>query len=214
MADEQKFLKAVKKLREEESKRHKKRSFDQTIDLIVNLKEFDVRKHSFNLVVQVPNKIKEKKIAGFFEKDNKLVDVIKKDDFGKYKEKKDIKKLVKTYNFFMANAKLMPAVATSFGRVLGPVGKMPSPQLGILVNEDEPAVKALIDKINSSIKVVVKEPSIKIGVAKESLEDEKIVQNILAVYHKILDTLPRKEENLRDVKIKFTMGKPVGVELK
>ena len=93
MSEEQQFTDAIKKLREIEDKRENKRKFDQTIDLIVNLKEFEVKKHGFNVFVQLPHKAKEKKIAGFFEKDSKLVDVIKKDDFGKYKEKKDIKKL-------------------------------------------------------------------------------------------------------------------------
>ena len=211
---ESNFLEALKKIREAEGKRNKKVNFDQTIDLIVNLKEFDVRKQSFNLVVQVPNKIKDKKIAGFFEKDNNLIDVVRKDDFGKYKEKKDIKKLVKKYDFFVANAKLMPAVATSFGRVLGPFGKMPSPQLGIIPSEEDSNVKAVVDKINSSVKIIVKEPSIKIGVAKENLDDEKIVENIVAVYNRILEALPKERDNVRNVKIKLTMGKPINVELK
>jgi len=155
MANETKFLEAVKKLREENKK---ERKFDQTVDIIVNLKEFDVRKNSFNVFANVPNKIKDKKIAGFFEKDSKIVDSIKKDNFVKYKEKKDAKKLIKNYDFFIANAKLMPAVATSFGRILGPVGKMPSPQLGILPNEEEAVVKAIVERVNKSIRIVVKEP--------------------------------------------------------
>lgn len=209
---EDKFLEAVKKLRE--LGKDKERKFDQTVDLIVNLKEFDVRKEAFSIFVQVPNKVKDKKIAGFFENDSKLIDVIKRDDFGKYKEKKDIKKLVKSYDFFIANAKLMPSVATAFGRVLGPVNKMPNPQLGILPSEDENVVKGLIDKINLNVRVKVKEPSIKVGVAKVSLDDDKIVENILVVYNKILETLPKKFDNVRNVKIKLTMGKPVDVEVK
>ena len=116
MSEESKFLEAVKKLREDN--KEKERKFDQTIDLIVNLKEFDVRKQAFNVFSEVPNKFKDKKIAGFFEKDSEVVKAIKKDDFVRYKEKKDIKKLTRSYDNFIANAKLMPAVATSFGRVL------------------------------------------------------------------------------------------------
>jgi len=213
MSEEQQFTDAIKKLREIEDKRENKRKFDQTIDLIVNLKEFEVKKHGFNVFVQLPHKAKEKKIAGFFEKDSKLVDVIKKDDFGKYKEKKDIKKLIKSYDSFIANAKLMPAVATAFGRVLGPVGKMPSPQLGILPNEEENVIQEILNKVNSSVRIVVKEPSIKVGVAKDSMSDEQIVENIIAVYHKILESLPKNKDNVRNVKIKFTMGKPVGVDV-
>ena len=41
----------------------------------------------------------------------------------------------------------MPAVATTFGRVLGPAGKMPTPQLGVLMNENDKAIKELVDKI-------------------------------------------------------------------
>mgnify|MGYP001579345790 FL=1 len=214
MSEEEKFLDAVRKIKEQENKKDKKRNFDQTIDLIVNLKDFDVKKSSFTIFVEVPNKIKDKKIAGFFEKENKLVEVIKKDDFPKFKEKKDIKKLIRSYDFFIANAKLMPAIATTFGRILGPVGKMPNPQLGVLNSEDENLIKEVMDKINSSVRIKVKEPSIKIGIAKESLTDEQIVENALIVYRKIVDSLPKKIDNIRNVKIKFTMGKPVNVEIK
>jgi len=207
---EQSFTKAIEALKADKSKEIK---FDQTVDLIINLKEFDVRRQAFNLFIQVPNKIKDKKIGGFFEKDSKVVNTIKKVDFGRYKEKKDIRKLIKGYDFFIANAKLMPAVATSFGRVLGPVGKMPSPQLGILPNEEDVMVEALVNKINSTARIRVKEPSIKVSIGKQSMDVKKIVQNALTVYKKVLDTLPRKIDNVKNVKIKFTMSKPVNVEL-
>ncbi len=209
MAQEEKILKAIKQLRETEQKRN----FDQTIDLIINLKNFNVKKDGFNLFVQVPNKIRDKKIAGFFENKSEIVDTIKKDEFIKFKDKKELKKLVKTYNFFIANAKLMPAVATTFGRILGPVGKMPNPQLGILPSEDENAIKSVLNKINSTVRVKVKEPSIKIGVGRESLTDEQILKNILIVYNKILDALPKKKENIKNILIKLSMDKPVKVEI-
>jgi len=211
MPSEENFLKAVKKLKEENKK---ERKCDQTIDIIVNLKDFDVRKQAFNVFASVPHKIKDKKIAGFFEKDSELVDAIKKDNFIRYKEKKDIKKLVNSYDFFVSNAKLMPLVATSFGRILGPVGKMPSPQLGVLPNEEEAIVKTVIERINKSVRIRVKEPSIKVGVARLSLTDEQISENLSAVYSRILENLPKKIDNIRNVKIKLTMGKPVEVDLK
>ena len=209
MSTEENFASAIKKLRESKEKK----TFDQTIDLIINLKNFDVRREAFNTFIQVPYKIKEKKIAAFLEKESKVIDTIKKDDFPRYKDKKDMKKLVKQYDFFMANAKLMPSVATSFGRVLGPVGKMPSPQLGVLMSEDEEVIKTLLAKINSTVRVRVKEPSIKIGIAKESLTDDQIVKNAFAVYQKIQELLPRKIDNVRNIKIKFTMGKPTNVDM-
>jgi large subunit ribosomal protein L1 len=209
MASEQNFLKEIEKIKSSD----KKVNFDQTVDLIINLKEFDVRREAFNIFIQVPNKVKDNKIAGFFEGDSKIIDSIKKEQFSRYKEKKDIKKLVKQYDFFVANAKLMPAVATSFGRVLGPVGKMPSPQLGILPNEEDKMIEGIVNKINSTVKVRVKEPSIKIAIAKESLDNEKIAENALVVYKKILEKLPRKQDNIRNVKIKLTMGKPEKIKI-
>jgi len=208
MSEEGKFIKAVEKLRKSE----KKIKFDQTIDLIINLKNFEVKREGFNLFIQLPHKIKDKKVLGFFEKDSELVKTVKKSEFQNFQEKKDMKKLIKEYDFFIANAKLMPDVATNFGRVLGPVGKMPSPQLGILLSEDDNVVKNLLDKINSTVRVVVKEPSIKIGIGKESLKDEEIVKNALTVYNKVLENLPRKIDHIKNVKIKLTMDKPVNVE--
>jgi large subunit ribosomal protein L1 len=207
--EEQNFLKAIEKIKSSE----KKVNFDQTVDLIINLKDFDVRREAFSLFIPVPNKVKDKRVAGFFEKDSKIIDTIKKDSFVRYKEKKDIKKLVKKYDFFIASARLMPAIATSFGRVLGPTGKMPSPQLGVLPSEDEKMIEATVKKINSTVKVRVKEPSIKVSIGKQSMSSEKIMQNAVTVYNKIMDTLPRKKDNIRNVKIKLTMDKPERVEI-
>ena len=209
MTDNRKFETALKKIKTYE----KKHKFDQTVDLIINLKNFDVRRESFNVFIGLPHKIKDKKVTGFFEKKSKNINTITKDQFGNYKEKKDIRKLLKNNDFFIANAKLMPSVATNFGRVLGPAGKMPSPQLGILPNEDEKLIQSILEKINSTVRVRVKEPSIKIAVARESQPDKDIVDNLVAAYNNILDKLPKNNENVKDVKIKLTMGKPEQVEL-
>lgn len=209
MAIEENFLKAIQELRKTE----KKHNFDQTIDLIVNLKDFDVRREAFSVFITLPHKIKDKKVMGFFEKKSKIVDSIVKEEFDKYKEKKDARKLIKGYDFFIANAKIMPAVATSFGRILGPTGKMPSPQLGIIPSEDDKIIQEILSKINSTVRVKVKEPSIKIGIGKESLKDSDLVENLTTAYNKLIETLPRKKDNLRNIKIKLTMGKPVNVDI-
>ena len=105
----------------------------------------------------------------------------------------------------------MPKVATTFGRALGPTGKMPSPQLGIIPNEEDKTVEAIKNRVNSTARVMVKEASIKVGIGKESLADKELLDNILTAYHKIEDTLPKKKDNIRNIKIKLTMGKPINV---
>src|SRR3989338_5356052 len=129
---EEDLKKAIEELRKGE-----KRKFEQTVDLIVNLQKFDVKKNQINIFVQVPHNVKKKKIAGFFETTQKGVDTITKNDFRKYGDKKELKKLVKKYDFFISQASLMPSVATTFGRALGPTGKIPSPQLRVIIRSEE-----------------------------------------------------------------------------
>ena len=108
----------------------------------------------------------------------------------------------------------MQSVATNFGKALGPAGKMPSPQLGVIMQESDNAIKDVLTKISKSIKVRAKEPSIKLSVARESMKDEEIIENIKAVYDGIVNALPTKKENIKSVMIKLTMSKPLKVEIK
>lgn len=162
----------------------------------------------------MPYKTKEKKIAGFFQSKSDFVDTITLDEFKDYKDKKKLKQLVKKYDFFIAQSVLMPKVATTFGRVLGPVGKMPSPQLGILLNADEKSILELKEKISTSVKIRVKESSIKLSVGKESMKDEEIIANIDAIYSAIVKALPRDKENIKNIEIKFTMSKPHKIKVR
>jgi large subunit ribosomal protein L1 len=191
-----------------------KKKFDQSVDLIINLQKFDVKREQLNLFVSVPHKTKDKKICGFLEIKNDNVDTIMKSEFKKYSDKKELKKLISKYDFFIAQASLMPVVATTFGRVLGPAGKMPSPQLGILMNVDDKAINELKNKINSSLKIKTKEASIKVPVGKQSMKDEEIIENVLAVYNTVLKALPKGNDNLKNIELKFTMTKPQKIKLK
>ncbi len=198
----------------EEIRKNEKRKFSQSVDLIVNLKSVDMRKDNVNAIVSLPHKFKEKKVCAFLSKKNEMIDTITQPEFAKYKDKKALKELVKKYDFFIAAAPLMPSVATAFGKVLGPAGKMPSPQLGIIMQETDDNIKNTLARINNSIKIRAKEPSIKLSVANESMKDEEIIENIKAVYSGIVNALPTKQENVRNVMIKLTMGKPIRVEIK
>ena len=200
---------ALTELRKNESKK-----FKQTVDLIVNLQKFEVKKTPLNIFVRIPNKSKDKKIAAFFESESEFIDTITEIDFKKYSDKKKLKNLVKKYDFFIAQAKLMPKVATVFGRVLGPAGKMPSPQIGIVLNADEKATNELKEKINTSLRIRTKEPSIKVAVGKEDMKDEEIIENVLSIYNELLKALPRDKENIKNIELKFTMTKPIKMKVR
>ena len=200
---------ALTELRKNESKK-----FKQTVDLIVNLQKFEVKKTPLNIFVRIPHKSKDKKIAAFFESESEFIDTITEIDFKKYSDKKKLKNLVKKYDFFIAQAKLMPKVATVFGRVLGPAGKMPSPQMGIVLNADEKAINELKEKINTSLRIRAKEPSIKVAVGKEDMKDEEIIENVLSIYNELLKALPRDKENIKNIELKFTMTKHIKMKVR
>ncbi len=198
----------------EELRKEKKRKFNQTIDLIVNFQKYSHKKNPINLFVTVPHKVKEKKVAAFFQSKSDFVDTITLDEFKKYNDKKELKFLVKKYDFFIAQGILMPKVATTFGRVLGPAGKMPSPQLGIILNADEKSISDLKVKINTSVKIRVKESCVKLAVGKESMKDEEIIENIMSIYNELIKALPREKENIKNVELKFTMTKPQKIRIR
>jgi len=204
----EKLAKALVELRKD-----KERKFDQTVDLIVNLKKFDVKKTPVNVIVNVPFKVKDKKICGFLEAKSNDVDTVTGEQFKNYSDKTALKKLVKKYDFFIAQASLMPKVATTFGRVLGPAGKMPSPQLGILPTVNKEEIENIKKKINDSVKLRVKENSIKLAIGKQSMKDEEIIKNVMSVYDAVLKNMPRDKENIKNIEIKFTMTKPQKIQI-
>ena len=150
----------------------------------------------------------------FLTEKNELVKTVTKPEFPKYKDKAALKELIDNFDFFIAHASLMPSVATTFGKALGPAGKMPSPQLGIITKETPEMINPLLERISKSIKIRAKEASIKIAVGKENMKDEQLMENLLSVYNSIIQALPNNIENVKNVNIKFTMGKLLGVEIK
>ncbi len=212
MAIKENIIKALQDIRKQSAESPRK--FKQSVDLIINLREIDLKKNPINVLVDLDHRVKDKKIAAFLEKKTKIVDTIAKSEFDAFKDKKKMKKLIKEYDFFIAHAKLMPAVATDFGRVLGPAGKMPSPQLGVLIGaEDDDNIKQLVDRINSVVKIKPKEPSIKVAIGNEVDKDENLADNATSIYNEVFKLLPEGRENVRSVMIKFTMSKPVKVSL-
>ena len=190
------------------------RKFDQTIDLIVNLKGIDVRKTNLSFIVPVPHKVKDKTVCAFLNEKSDIVPTITKPEFARFSDKLALKNLVKKYDFFIAHASLMPSVASTFGKVLGPTGKMPSPQLGVMMKDSADEIKNTLTKITKSAKIRVKEANIKIAVGKLSMSDDKVIENIKSIYDGIVAALPLKIDNVRNTLVKLTMSKPIEVQVK
>jgi large subunit ribosomal protein L1 len=193
-----------------ELRKEKSRKFTQSVDLIVNLKNFDVRREALNTFIFIPNG-SPKKLAAFTTRRSKIIDTITEEDFVKYKDLKDIKKLANSYDAFISAAPMMAKVATKFGRVFGPENKMPSPLAGIVPQDTDEALTAMIKKMEGAIRIKNKEMSIKISVGKENMTDDQLAENITTAIEGLKKKLPRGNDNVKEVLVKFTMTKPITI---
>jgi len=214
---DKKFMDYIKKLREI----NKKRNFVQTAELQVALKDIDLTKVENRIEdsVILPHGLgKKRKVCAFvgpetYEEAKQIFDkVILVDEFSKY-DKKAAKKLAREYDFFVAQANIMPQVARYFGRYLGPLNKMPNPKLGLLFPPKGAKLKDLYDKLQKSVAIVVKKaPLAYVPFGVESMKDEELAENLETLYKYLLDKLPNKEGNIKRAVIKFTMSKPVRIK--
>jgi large subunit ribosomal protein L1 len=202
----------------EELKKHPKRKFNQSYDLVINLKNFEVKSNPLDFFVTLPHpKGRAIKVACFC--DQLLIDeakktcdlVITESDFDKYKEKSAAKKLAEGYDYFIAQANLMPKVATTFGKVLGVKGKMPNPKLGCVVPPNA-NLDPLVKKLGLTVRLQAKKATnLQCIVGKEDQADEEVIANIMAVFNAALKNVPNETQNIKDSALKLTMSKPVKI---
>lgn len=193
-----------------------KRNFNQSIDLIINLKDIDLKKQDnrVDIFAQLHfERGKKVKLCGLvgpelLEQAKATFDtVISVDDFSDYTDKKKIKKLAIEHVFFVAQANIMPKVATAFGRVLGPRGKMPNPKVGCVVPPNA-NLQPLAEKLQKTVKIKVETNLIfQTFVGKEDMQDNEIIDNILTIYNALIHALPNDKHNIKNAYLKLTMGK-------
>ena len=197
-----------------------KRNFKQSFDLIINLTGLDPKKpeHNVDLFITLPHsrgkKIKVCALVGaeLNEQAKGIFDnAILSDAFDRLKDKKEIKKLASEYDFFVAQANIMPKVATAFGRVFGPRGKMPNPKSGGVVPPNA-NLKPVYEKFQRTIRVTTKSaPLIQCAIGLEDMGINELTDNAFTVYNAVLQALPNEKHNIKNICIKLTMGKPVKI---
>jgi len=212
MVDE-KIIEAVKKARDA-----KKRNFKQSFDLAINLKNIDLKKPENRIKIEIKllhGLGKGTKIGvivdSLLAQTNNIenIVVIKKDQLeGFGKNKKEAKKIANQCKYFLAEAPLMPLVGKNLGPVLAPRNLMPLPippnaNLGAMVNEKR-----------NVLKIQLKDsPTIHVAVGTEDMDEQKIAENIDAVIKNVMSKLPKGKEQVKNICIKLTMGKPVKFKL-
>jgi len=205
----------------------KVRQFDESIDLIMNLKDINLKdpKQRIDKEMILPNNIITEDrpnicvIASdeiLLEAKNIGLETMDKDGLIKLnnEEKKYKKKFVKKYNFFIVEDKLMPNVARYLARFLGPLGKMPKPfpsGYGIISNPND--LDVAIERYLKIIRIQLKkQPIIQVKVGKKSMDKDKIFENMKVVVEYIADQMPHKYNNIKSMFLKTTMGHPIKID--
>lgn len=189
----------------------KERKFKQSLELIMVFKDIDVKKgFSINETIQLPKTNSPAAICvmasgdmGLKAKKAKADKVIDNDELTRLAaNKRESRKLINSFDFFLADTKLMPVVGKVLGQLLGPRGKMPTP-----VPFNAP-IDAFLERFRSSIRVRVKNSlSMSCKIGDESMEDADLAINAHAILSGIEKKLPNGDKNIRKVLIKTTMGK-------
>ena len=201
-----------------ELKKQPKKKFSQSYDLIINLKDIVVKDAPLDFFVTLHYpKGRAVKTAAFVdpqlaEASSKHCNLtIKETEIIQYTDKKQLKKLAESYDYFIAQANLMPKVAQVFGKALGIKGKMPNPKLGCVVPPNA-NLEVLNDKLQKAVRLQAKKgTNLQCLVGKESQPENEIIDNILTVYQAAIKHLPNEEQNVKNVSLKLTMSKPVKI---
>lgn len=209
MITEAQLAEVVTKAKEET----KKTKFKQSLELIINFKDIDVKKgFAINEVVQLPKTNSPATVCviatGEMSQKAKAANadsVIGNEELAKFEaNKRESRKFINKYDFFLADTKIMPTVGKALGQLLGPRGKMPTP-----VPFDAP-IDAFLARFRTSIKVRTRASlSISCKIGDETMEDADLAVNAYTVLSAIEKKLPNGEKNIKKVMIKTTMGKPV-----
>ena len=194
------------------------KKFTQSIELILDIKEIDMKSPEGRIqqvvdlphITGKPNKIvviatgelalkaRQAKVDRVLER-NGLESLAGK--------KKDLRKLASTYDVFLSEAPLMPLVGRILGPVLGPRGKLPVP---VPPTAD---IAPLITKHHKTIVVRMRnQPIIQCAVGTADMKEEDIVDNIQAVLRMLEGKLKRGLKNVKYAFIKTSMGTPIKIK--
>jgi len=212
-------LKEVEKKIKELRELSPKRNFTQTFDIIVNLQQLDLKRpdHKVDIGVTMDCNLKPKKMKICAIVDRAITGaedifdhVIYNDELVAMKgDMEKIRKVTHGYDKFVVLMNVMPVFAQVLGRYLGPMNKMPSPKLGMVIT-NKSDLKATYDKIQKTAQLQTKKNLVlQTAVGAESESDELIAKNIVHLYEALSHALPNHGHNIKEVVLKLTMSKGV-----
>ena len=213
MVTESQLVELIKQAKEN----GKERKFKQSLEMIMVFKDVDVKKgFAINETIQLPQKMGDAAqvciIAsgdmGVKAKNANADRIINEDELTKLgANKRESRKVINKYDFFLADTKLMPTVGKVLGQLLGPRGKMPTP-----VPFNAP-IESFLERFRASVKIRAKGSlSMSCRIGEENMDDADLAANANAVATAIEKTLPNGSKNVKKIMFKTTMGKAIKVE--
>jgi large subunit ribosomal protein L1 len=196
-----------------------KRKFTQSIELVINLQNIDMKKPEGRIQerIELPNSVgKNLKVCVIASGEMALKakkagasSVLERANLEELMgDKKKQKVIAKNYDVFIAEAPLMPLVGKSLGASLGPRGKMPTP---VPPNAN---IEEQIEKHQKIVFVRLRgQPVFQCRVGNETMKDGEIAENVQAVVRRLETKLKRGIKNFRSVYLKTSMGSPVKVAM-
>jgi large subunit ribosomal protein L1 len=212
--DQKTILTAVKEAKE----KSEKRKFNQSIELILKLQDIDMKAPEAKIqeivvlphALEKPNKIcviASGEMAMKAKKANADLVVERSELEGLAGRKQELRKIANGYDFFIAEAPLMPLVGKTLGVVLGPRGKMPVP---VPPSAD---IGGLIAKHRNTVVVRMRsQPIIQSRIGMENMKDEDITDNIQTVLRVLEGKLKKGMKNVKLAYINTAMGPPIKVK--
>lgn len=209
-----------------EGYKDKVRKFDESIDLIINIKDVNLNdpKNRIDKEIILANEVitmDKPNICVIASEEILLeakklgVDTIDSDGLVKLnsEEKKYKKKIAKKYDYFVVEDKMMRDVARYLARFLGPVGKMPKPfptGYGIISSTED--LKIAYERYRKIIRIQMKkQPIIYVKIGKKSMSTDKLFENLKTVVNYIAEQMPHRFNNFKSMYLKSTMGTPVKI---
>lgn len=209
------FMKAIREAKERSSKRN----FFQSIEFIAKIRDIDFKspENRINTMITLPNPPKNKKnricviASGDLALKAKEIGVdliIGKEELEELiTNKKKAKKISKEYDFFLAQADLMPLIGRILGRYLGPKGKMPIP---ITLGSD---ISGIVERLRRSIRVRIRnQPQLMCKVGDERQNEKEIIENIEAIIEALGNKI-KFPQNYEKMYVKLTMGPVIRINI-
>ena len=195
----------------------KDRKFVQSVELIMNFKDIDVKKgFQINETVQMPKTTSPSRVCviasgdmGVKAKEANADRVLDSDELNTFAgNKRAARKFVNQYDFFLADTKMMPTVGKILGQILGPRGKMPTP-----VPFNAP-ISSFLDRFRSSRRVRIRGSlSLSCKIGDEGMNDADLAANAVTIISAVEKKLPNGDKNMKRVMVKTTMGNAVKQKL-